>query len=130
MQSVLSVPTSVRPGSIARSSIFGNVSRKIRKTTKTRTIRRRTRTGTAVVIKRDPLVCDRNDNLEWALWSLLRLIFLGRFRFRVPVLVIVPQRSVIAPPRPVLGPKNEFGVRGPYRKYARGKCSQKCCANS
>ncbi len=43
---VLSVPTSVRRTPIARSSIFENVSRKIRKTTKTRTIRRRTRTGT------------------------------------------------------------------------------------
>jgi hypothetical protein len=31
---------------------------------------------------------------------------------------------VIAPPRAVLGPKKEFGVRGPYWKYASDKCSQ------
>jgi len=26
----------------------------------------------------------------------------------------VPKRRVIAPPRPVVGPKKEFRVRGPY----------------
>ena len=84
----------------------------------------------SVVIKRDPLVCDRNDNLKRALWIFLRLVFLRRFSFCVSVLVIVPRWSVIAPPRPVLGPKKEFGVRCPYWKYAGGKYSQKCRADS
>jgi hypothetical protein len=28
--------------------------------------------------------------------------------------VTVPKRRVIGPPRPVVGPKEEFRVRGPY----------------
>ena len=77
-----------------------------------------------IVIKRDPLVSDRDDDLERALRSVLGLSFLRQFRLCVPVLVLVPERSVITPPRPVLGPKQELGVCGPYRKYANGKCCQ------
>jgi len=45
--------------------------------------------------------------------------------------VIVPEWGMIAPPRPVVGPKKELGVRSsPYWKYTNGKCSQHCCADS
>src|ERR1700720_707886 len=75
-----------------------------------------------IVIKRDPLTCDRDDDLERTLRSLLRLGVLRQFRFCVPVLVLVPEWSVIAPPRPVLGPKHELGMCGAYRNYDNGKC--------
>src|SRR5450755_290310 len=75
-----------------------------------------------IVIKRDPLVCDRDDNLERAFRSVLGLSVLRRFRLCVPVSVLVPERSVIAPPRPVLRPKRKLSVCGAYRKYENGKC--------
>jgi len=75
-----------------------------------------------IVIKRDPLVCDRDDDLERTLLCVLRLSVLRQFRFCVPVLVLVPGRSAIAPPRPVLGPKRELGMCDAYRKYENGKC--------
>ena len=74
-----------------------------------------------IVIKRDPLVCDRDDDLERALRSVPGLSFLRQFRFWMPVVVLVPERSVIAPPRPVLRPKRKLGVCGPHRKYENGK---------
>src|SRR5258707_3621970 len=75
-----------------------------------------------IVIKRDPLVCDRDDDLERALRSVLGLSILRQFRFCVPVVVLVPERRVIAPPRPLLGPEQELGMCGAYREYENGKC--------
>jgi len=74
-----------------------------------------------IVINRDPLVCDRDDDLERALRSVPGLSFLRQFRFCMPVVVLVPERSVIAPPRPVLRPKRKLGVCVPHRKYENGK---------
>src|SRR6267142_7160636 len=78
----------------------------------------------SIVIKRDSLVCDRDDDLERALRSVIDLSALHRFRFcvPVPVLVLVPEWSVMAPPGPVLGPKRELGVRDLERKYENSKC--------
>ena len=64
----------------------------------------------AIVIKRDLLVCDGDDDLEWTLRSVLRLSLLRQFRLCAPVLVLVPKRSVFAPPRPVVEPRKELGV--------------------
>jgi hypothetical protein len=33
----------------------------------------------------------------------------------------VPKWSVIAPPRPIVGPKQGLGMSGPYREYENGK---------
>jgi hypothetical protein len=73
---------------------------------------RRARDQRAIVIKRDLLVCGGDDDLEWALRSVLRLSLLRQFRLCVPVLVLMPERSVFAPPRPVVGPREELGVCG------------------
>ena len=82
-----------------------------------------------IVIKRDPLVCDRDDDLERALRSVLGLSVLRQFRVCAPVLVFVPERSVIVPPRPVWRPKQELGMCGAYRKYENGKCCHYCRAD-
>jgi hypothetical protein len=74
-----------------------------------------------IVIKRDPLVSDRDDDLEGALRRVLELSLLRHIRFCVPVLVLVPKWSIIAPPRPIVGPKQGLGMSGPYREYENGK---------
>ena len=82
-----------------------------------------------IVIKRDPLVRDRDDDLERSLRSISGPIILLQFRLCVPVLVLVPERSVITPPGPVLGPKQELGVCDPCRKHENGKCGHRCRAD-
>ena len=82
-----------------------------------------------IVIKRDPLVCDRDDDLERAIRSILGLIFLRRFGLGVPLPVAVPRRSMIARPISPLRPKQESGVGGPCGHGANGKCRQYCRAD-
>src|SRR5712691_10297266 len=72
------------------------------------------------VIKRDPLVRDRDNDLERALRSVLELSLLRKIRFCVSVLVLVPE-CVITPPRSVLRPIQGPSMRGTYRKHANGK---------
>src|SRR5262245_5851362 len=79
-----------------------------------------------IVIKRDPLISYRDNDLERTLRRFLGLSVLRRIRFCAPVLVLMPER-VIAPPRP--GPKWRPGMRGLCRKYAGYKCNQEGCAN-
>ena len=72
-----------------------------------------------IVIKRYPLVRDRDDDLKRALLSVLELSLFRRIRFCVSGLVLVPER-VIIPPRSVLGPKQGPG-RGLYRNRTNDK---------
>src|ERR1700758_2777340 len=74
-----------------------------------------------VVKKRDPLVCDRDDDLERALRSVLGPSVLRRFRVSLPVVMLVFERSVMAWPERVLGPKQKPSVRDPSREYENGE---------
>ena len=68
----------------------------------------------SIVIKRDPLVCDRDDDLERAFRRASDRTLLADFRlWPVPVLVLVSEWSMMAPPRPVLGPKRKLSVCDP-----------------
>src|SRR5229473_1271302 len=74
-----------------------------------------------VVKKRDPLVCDRDDDLERALRSVLGSSVLRRFRVSLPVVVLVFERSVMAWPERVLGPKQKLSVCDPCREHENGE---------
>src|SRR4029077_14577079 len=68
-----------------------------------------------IVIERDPLVCDGDDDLERALQRVLLRQFslrcvlwfslLRQFRLSVPVLTLVPERNEIVVLWSVLGPE-------------------------
>jgi hypothetical protein len=73
---------------------------------------RRARDQRAIVIKRELLVRDGNDDLEWPLRRGLRSGLLRQFRLCVPVVVLVPERSVFTRPRPVVEPRKELSVCG------------------
>ena len=73
-----------------------------------------------VVKKRDPLICDRDDDLERALRSVLWPSILRRFRVCLPVVVLVFERRVMAWPECVLGQKQKLSVCGPCREHDNG----------
>src|SRR5215475_12870396 len=80
---------------------------------------RRTCNQSSVLVERDPLIRDRDNDLERAPWSVFRLRLLRGIRFRVPVLVLVPELVIIPSKWPEKGP----GVRRrPCRKHANGEC--------
>src|SRR3954463_13150632 len=51
-----------------------------------------------VVINCDPLVCDRDDDLERPVRCIPRLLFLDRLRLFVPLPVFMSRRGMSAPP--------------------------------
>src|SRR5262245_12638950 len=63
-----------------------------------------------IVINRDPLVGDRDDDLERALWSVRCGRRLRQSRLLVPGVRLMPKRSRLAPPRLRLWPEQELGV--------------------
>src|ERR1700732_1289509 len=77
-----------------------------------------------VVKKRDPLVCDRDDDLERALRSVLGSSVLRRLRVSLPVVVLMFERSVMAWPERVLGPKQKLSVCDPCREHESGESYQ------
>ena len=83
---------------------------------------RRARDQGPVVKKRDPLVCDRDDDLERALRRGFGPGVPGRFRVCLPVVVPVFERSVMAWPERVPGPKPELSVCAPCREHENGEC--------
>ncbi len=93
---------------------------------------RRARDQRSVVVERDPLFGNRDDDLKRSLGSVAGLSVRRHFRFRrcgsgvtaVPVMVPGPER--IAPPGP-LGPK--LGVGDPRRKDEGSKCRRYCRAD-
>src|SRR5215831_393779 len=76
----------------------------------------------SVVKKRDPLVCDRDDDLERALRSVLGPSVFRRFWISLPVVVLVFERSVSAWPKRVLGPKPKLSVCDLRREIENGEC--------
>src|SRR5258705_407799 len=74
-----------------------------------------------VVKKRDPLVCDRDDDLERALRRVLWPSVLRRFRVCLLVVVLVFERSVTAWPERVLGPKQKLSVCDPWGEHESGE---------
>ena len=80
-----------------------------------------------VVKKQDPLVCDRDDDLERALRSVLGSSVLRRFRVSLPVVVLVFERSVMAWPERVLGPKQKLSVCDPAGSMKMAKAINGVC---
>ena len=83
----------------------------------------RTRDQGPVVEQRDPLVRDRDDDLERALRGILGPCVPGRLGICLPVVVVpVFERSVVAWPETVPGPKRKLGVCDPCREHENGDC--------
>src|SRR5207248_5150300 len=76
-----------------------------------RDARRHRRAGDqrAIVVDRDALIGDRNDDLERTVGRLLDLVFAAQAGLRAPVPLAVPPRRLIAPPRSVLRPDQQPG---------------------
>ena len=74
-----------------------------------------------VVKKRDPLVRDRDDDLERALRRVLGPNALRQFRVCLPVVVLVFERSVMAWLGRVPGPKQKLSVCDPCREHENGE---------
>ena len=59
----------------------------------------------AIVIKRELLVRDGDDDLEWPLRRVLRSSLLRQFRLCVPVVVLVPETERVHPTETCSGTK-------------------------
>src|SRR5260370_27833773 len=70
---------------------------------------------------REACSSDRDDDLERALRRVLGPSVLRRFRVCLPVVVLVFERSVMAWPEPVLGPKQKLSVCDPCREHESGE---------
>ena len=90
---------------------------------------RRARDQGPVVEKRDPLVCDRDDDLERALRSGLGPGFRCRFRICLPVVVPVFEPSVMVWPERVPGPEQKLSVCGFCREYENDEYRRRYCAD-
>ena len=90
---------------------------------------RRLRDQRPIVVKRDALIRDRDDDLERTLRSILRLTLLCRIGFCVPVMALPPE-WVITPPMSGLGPEQGPAIRpGMRRRRCRKQANgnRKCC---
>src|SRR4029079_5507308 len=83
--------------------------------------RRRTCDQLAVVINRDLLIGDRDDDLQRALGRLAGSRFL-QSGMRIPVLLLMPDRRIMVPERPELRPWRKLGLSGVEGNVPGGDC--------
>jgi hypothetical protein len=73
-----------------------------------------------IIIDRDPLIRDGDDDVKRVLRSILRLIILCQFGLWVPLPLNMPWRSMIVPPpqQPGMGSSYRQEANRKYRQYS------------